>query len=765
MRFLRHYIYILSCTLIGIMFVSCAQDESTFSFNNDSALSIKLHLGTTTRAATIDGVDDLNENKVSTVDVFLFSADATDADAAVYSNSLSSGSIVFDGVNKTASFNLNVSLGKYTQLFPNSETTCKAYVIVNRPAGCTLPDLTACSLSALKHLVINSSQFQVVNEVDGERVLTPQPLFVMDGFADNITRTDMQLSGDIAVKRAAVKVQLHIQEIADHVADNGKTFTADKENVRITFRNGCNRAYINETTPASYLKPNKNTDLFNLDNISLNKKNSTDITTLYPIYSYPTYWGNDDAIRTYIILTIDWINDNDATERRTTYYEIPVNAAGDYLMRNTFYKIIQEVNIIGSETIEEATKLYPSNYVILPWGNTKVGGDGTNTDTDAEISKLRYLVLEEPEVQLHNATHKELFYYTSDPIEIRNLVIQKIDVSQNVAEPETILTIADISSYFNNTTQRYEITAGNLLRPLYLSIHSADPNIANDHDYIYMSHELINNMNNNSDYSEYIFTFDVVHSDKPEYKESVKIEQFPMIAIKADQNYDFKSDGNTNENTQKGYVIINNQNGSSGWAGVNGLATDDNRNPNRYIISVTSLTEEAGDIYIIGDPRIKTVSNPTGLNTDDNGKALQYYYPTDESAASENMISPEFLVASSYGRCPSSLSQDEAVRRCAAYQEDGYPAGRWRVPTEAEIRYIVQLSGWDVIPTLFSTGIGYWSASGCIQVDANGNVSDFTGGGGWGGGTQVVRCVYDTWYWGTEHNAGSTTFVYGDKQR
>lgn len=762
MRFLRQYLYIFICTLIGVMFVSCTQEESSFSSDDDSVLSLKLNLGTITRATTIDGVDALNENKVSSVDVFLFRADATEDDAAIYTASLSSGSITFDADSKTASFDLNVPLGKFTQLFPNGATQCKAYVIVNRPASCALPALDGCSLSALKHLVVSSSQFQEVSEADGKRVLTLQPLFVMDGFTENITRNDMTLSGTIAVTRAAVKVQFLINEIADHVADNGQTYTADKTNVKITLRNGCNRAYINETTPASYLKPDKSTDIFKLEDIILNSTEGGKLTTSYPMYSYPIYWGNDDASRTYIILTIVWVNDNDSNDRRTTYYEVPVNAAGDYLMRNTFYKIIQEVDIIGSETIDDATILYPSSYVILPWGNTKVGGD--DTDTDAEISKLRYLVLEESEVQMYNTTHKELFYYTSDPIEIRNLVIQKVNVSGNIATTDTILSV-EVPN-FNSSNNRYEIT-DNLKSRLYISIHTADPNVATDHDYISLSHDLVNDMDEDSDYTEYIFTFDVVHKDRHEYKESVRVEQFPMIAIKADQNYDYELDGDNSLNTNRGYVMVNKnktQNGSNLWYGVYGNmqpGTGANNNPNRYIISVTSLTAEAGNRYIIGDPRTRVVNNPTNINTDDNNKALQYYYPTDGSAATQNMISPEFMVASSYGRCTATnLSKDNAIRRCATYQEDGYPAGRWRIPTQAEISYIVQLSGWDIIPSLFSDNMNYWSAQSTIQVNGQ-NVTSTSGTSG------LVRCVYDTWYWGTEQMPVNerTTFVYGDKQR
>ena len=753
MRFLRQYLYIFMCTLMGIMLVSCTQDESSFSSENDSALSIKLNLGTITRATTINGDDALNENKVSSVDVFLFRADATEDDAAIYTASLSSGSIVTDAANKTATFDLNVSLGKFTQLFPNGETQCKAYVIVNRPATCTLPSLADCSLSALKHLVVSSSQFQVVNE----GVLTPQPLFVMDGFTDNITRADMTLSGTIAVTRAAVKVQFLIQDIADHVEDNGERYSADKSNVKITLRNGCNRAYINETTPASYLKPDKSTDIFKLEDIILNSTEGDKLTTSYPMYSYPIYWGNDDASRTYIILTIVWVNDDDSTDRRTTYYEVPVNAAGDYLMRNTFYKIIQEVDIIGSETIEEATILYPSSYVILPWGNTKVGGGDTNTDTDAEISKLRYLVLEESEVQMYNTTHKELFYYTSDPIEIKNLVIQKVNVSGNTAQTETILSVAEPN--FNSSTNRYEITHSNLKRPLYLSIHTADPDVATDHDYISLSHDLVNDMNATSDYTEYIFTFDVVHKDRPEYKESVRVVQFPMIAIKADLNSDYQEDDDaTNDNGHKGYVYINNQDDDdTNWSAVRGLAGT-NKNPNRYIVSVTSISEEYADEYIIGDPRTNDTKSFSGLSDDDNSRELQYYYRTNTTDATKLMISPQFMMASSYGVCKNAMGYSDAEKRCATYQEDGYPAGRWRVPTQAEVKYIIQLSGWGVIPVLFNNGSNYWSAQGVVENN-DGTFSTVTAT------TAYVRCVYDTWYWGTEHDAGSTTFVYGDKQR
>ena len=777
MKVLRIDITILLYVLVSTVLTSCTQEES-FPSKNEPVVSLQLQLGKSSRATvTIAGVDDLNENKVSTIDVFLFKADADDNQAAIYHGSVSESGITYDGVTQTASFNLNISAGKYNTLFPrNDVNTCKAYFIVNRPGSTDLPELANCSLAALKKLVIQSSQFQTVVEttktVDEttkvERELTIQPLFVMDGFADDITRnvSNMQLTrtNPVPVTRAAVKIQLVLESISDNVSDGGKTWNADKDNVRIMLRNGVNRCYLNESTPASYLintnDKNLDADIFHLENISLNVKDTGDknLTTSFPMYMYPTYWGGNDAIRTALILTIDW-KATDGSEK-TTFYEIPVNAANDYLVRNSFYQINQKVTIVGSEDIEDPVRLYPSTYVILDWGNAKDAAEGT-TDTDAEVNMPRYLVVEEQEVVMQNTRQKDIKYFSSHPIQIQNIQVQRMNTSGNTAALEILYGPgAPTATYDDVYTINYSYIIKNqtINKTLTLKIHDED-------GYISLIHNLNNDMSATSDYTEYVFTFDVVHSDQPAYKESVKVEQYPMIAIKADLNYDYGLDGNNNFNTAHGYVWVNkNTSSDSGWSGVYqaGLANDGaNSNPNRYIISVSSLTGSGGEKYIIGDPRSRTNAVPNGVGTDANDKLLQYYYPTIDTKATQSMISPEFMVASSYGRCPSSLTEEEAVRRCAAYQEDGYPAGRWRLATKAEIEYIVQLSGWEVIPSLFTTGIGYWSAHGCIQVNGS-NVTDYTGNQ-----TRVVRCVYDTWYWGTEQmdKEDRTRFVYGDKQR
>lgn len=229
-----------------------------------------------------------------------------------------------------------------------------------------------------------------------------------------------------------------------------------------------------------------------------------------------------------------------------------------------------------------------------------------------------------------------------------------------------------------------------------------------------------------------------------------------------------------------------------------------NMNPNMYVIHVSRLSDEEEKLYEIGDPR--SLTNNINLSdgsfedpapgeepdvpwkswwltcTDysvlhrelvsaphwNNGKVdkalatFDHYYPTDETkgaGSKENFIAPVIRIASSFGKIQS-LAKFEARRRCATYQEAGRPAGRWRLPTKAEVEYVASLSRDGIIPVLFGpTGESsiayYWTASGVISVDKQAEItvkdlpknttvvveSDGVKN------TISVRCVYDDWYW------------------
>ena len=84
---------------------------------------------------------------------------------------------------------------------------------------------------------------------------------------------------------------------------------------------------------------------------------------------------------------------------------------------------------------------------------------------------------------------------------------------------------------------------------------------------------------------------------------------------------------------------------------------------------------------------------------------------------------------------------DAMERRCATYQEAGYPAGRWRLPTEAEVNFVANLQRLRFIGNLFS-GDGWVSNGTAVQIGTN-SVSLIQTG-------NTARCVYDAWYWGED---------------
>lgn len=152
-----------------------------------------------------------------------------------------------------------------------------------------------------------------------------------------------------------------------------------------------------------------------------------------------------------------------------------------------------------------------------------------------------------------------------------------------------------------------------------------------------------------------------------------------------------------------------------------------------------------------------SIEDPTGQRT------LQHYYPADPSERTANLMAPSYLIASKYGGVEyyRGTYYEEAVYRCAAYQEDGYPAGRWRLPTRGEIKFIAMLSANKAFTFLFSEGGYYWSANGAVKVVAGG-VEDVNEEFALG------RCVYDIWYWGEQDQLtgeNRKVFTWGDRER
>ena len=136
---------------------------------------------------------------------------------------------------------------------------------------------------------------------------------------------------------------------------------------------------------------------------------------------------------------------------------------------------------------------------------------------------------------------------------------------------------------------------------------------------------------------------------------------------------------------------------------------------------------------------------------------LEYYYPTASDGYSFQVIAPKFRIVSFNNASRSYVTARGAAMRCATLQEDGFPAGRWRLPTIAEVQFIIGLQQQEVIQDIFtSTGSKYATA---LYTNANKtNLVTLTENGDnltWDTPQNriSVRCVYDEWYWGSEREA------------
>lgn len=442
-------------------------------------------------------------------------------------------------------------------------------------------------------------------------------------------------------------------------------------------------------------------------------------------------------------------------KQKEVYYKItlPYDSVGE---SNRIYEYTVNVNIVGSDK-EVAIQ---GEYEVLNWY--------TKDPVSSNVATGRYISLDIPKDEY-------------------DMYVDEIDITF-VSSGTVIPIVKEIYqwNYSGNTPtkdyfmQNDEVTATTtLLNRKGFTAEQVEKwvTIPEESSYLKINHAMCNDINvtpiSKFDAAPYVYVV-ALHleaaGDDTSFDRTVTVTQYPAMFIQAETNTAYPDNA-------YGYVYINNQqrtDNTNVWYHVSGLSGN-NSNPNMFVITSTILSDPN---MILGDPRKTTVQN--GYNSNDNGwsptannmyysgtRKLTYYYPTDNSDASKQMVSPKFRIASSYGKTYP-VGREDAWNRCAAYQEDGYPAGRWRIPTAAEVEYVVTLSANGFMDVLFGNprtqneDTNYWTASGYITV--NNYTNTVTPHDGNTTSNVYVRCVYDDWYW-TDKAPDKTSFIWGDKLR
>ena len=537
--------------------------------------------------------------------------------------------------------------------------------------------------------------------------------------------------------------------------------------------------------------------------------NGETVTERRPFYTYPMEWETGSAMEPYLKLIIPWKYGN---VTRKYYYKIPFH--GDALLRNHWYHISIDVQILGTEQADPPqVDIY---YSIADWEgtmDTSTAQEITSvTSVPATVITARFLSVPTTEYVMYNSDQLIIPIQSSHDVEVVGFDVasgaytSSHDIDANY--------IGDNPRIYNPFTTTLN-SSGKIVaaRPDYSATnpspvsHSFTYNQAADSDgwsvvvtgreSVTLTHPINRDMSSsNYDVAPYTIRMRFRHEGEGAslYFTDVIVEQRPSIIIKPEANsggtskygYGYvngaQNNGTNNNNADGTYTSSSQRTAGSGyWTYYLGAAPDNmgnssNTNTNMYVIE-TSVLPTTGSVanYLLGDPRSRTIDNlgqswsKSAAAVVGSNRKLTYYYPAGGEEYT-NFIAPKFRIASSFG-ATMPVTVDDSKRRCASYQEDGYPAGRWRLPTAAEITYMAQLTTDGLIPRLLggSTGSGttdYWSNNGYVTVADGTNTAapvPHTGGTG----TKYVRCVYDEWYWEDTvyETVTKTTFTWGDQSR
>lgn len=751
------------------LFASCIKVDIVAPVVEEGMVSLTLKCSDIAQTkATEAGEDAYNENKITRLDIFFFASDADASAAAVHSMTVSD-------INATGSYSYNqrVETRLIESIFGTNGTSAKIYAIANLPEGVKLPEVM--SLNNLKSLAIETASFA------GTAV---QASFVMDSEGTDVATYDSStrsISSTVKLYRAASKIGLVITAVnevlvtdmdGNPVMADGKqvTWKANTAGMLVRLNNGVKKTYLdgNDTVEA--------TDYFSFASGSERTlvKDGSSWKQNIPFYSYSSDWSAGSNKDAYLTLIVPWAMSTDldadgkllsGKQYHPTYYQVPINTISEKLERNTYYKINLEVSRLGSFTDGAPVTITPGSYLILDW---------TTNTIDADMLDYRYLVVDQKEYVIYNQNELYIPFASSHTAEITNITFAQQDIKGT--SPVWTTIDSDNSNYFAN-----------------LRIDGNQVYFKNVLDNVYTSSTF--------DFTPYRLTFRIKHTGTAgtTYYEDITVYQYPAIYGTPETNSDYNDD-NQQQNSE-GFAFVNGyQNTQSAPSGTDffGSLTELVGSPNRYVFTITSVE---GTDYVIGDPRETTVtydSNSANWKVAsflDNGvvststRELQYYYGTDVSdsytttsntaiyssdqaaKAAErtiNMVAPKFRVASGYavlytnGNGMNTL--ENLKKRCASYQEDGYPAGRWRLPTKAEFEFMISQVNKKTLPEIYVIDTQYWCAHGLGTPNAQGKVTmEYVGHDSEGHST---RCVYDEWYWEDKlNNTQKRTFTWGDMPR
>ena len=764
---MRHLLLYIACAICALGIGGCSTVESPELEVHGGELTLRLSLGGLTRYNTPDngigeGQNDddtpfvvLNENKITSIEIFLY-PNGGEEDNAIYASRI-------EGLNSrdmVQDVTFSIPADVINTLFARNATTCGIYVVANHNTGHTTASngiYESSSISELKNIEVESD-FGALESLDLTAFgagygsianIKPQDAFVMDSDLGTVTKSGNNLTGTIYLTRAASKITFRTT-IAESLDIDGKVWVPQLDNLSFTFHNAVNKSYIDNGSDMdsgnTFAMPQGQDVYTDIEGIEMSQiltdhgvkapsydgevegvSEWTTIDHVVPLYTYSSRWADGANNEAYIMLTVPWRIEGESSDHLTYYnYFVPLNMNELKLVRNKHYRINLRVGVLGD--LEELTESEFS-YEVLDWVGENI---------DVKLQKPTYLVVDSNYVVMKNLETFSVGYHSSDEVayKVLSTTISAFKKQNNVIVSGCVHTKYTVSAEDGNVT---------------------------------FSHELDNTRSDNDTKYDFLIQTTVVriyHKNNPSIYQDITFVQYPAMYVTVNEGYEGNNRWNyinvnghswenwttrggagTNCPTYKGETVY--------WVGVGGKSS---ANHNMYQITVTAFDSTTPN-YLIADPRAaaKNITLFKGYSHNNNSKAPDYPVQPDQLKVeeikgyrgtlvenAENLVAPEFIIASFCATCTNAdrniYPEDSGYYRCASYQEAGYPAGRWRIPTTAELEVVGKLCAQGKLPQIFANGEEYPSSSG-IFTNNNGSFTPTTSA------ATSIRCVYDTWYW------------------
>ncbi|MCF2575263.1 hypothetical protein I6E18_03540 [Phocaeicola barnesiae] len=701
----------LVCLVVaGLLATSCTSDDWGDSPTEEAVegFQVSLTMDGMKSVTRSGGVDALNENIVKRMDVFLF---GPDEDFMTYA--------MAGDVNGTSAVE-NVILYQGNDWKDNFDDNSQytLYVLANYKGTANLEEIN--TVQGLKDLVATDADIAKWEGMPESTGNYTGKTFLMDGTktfqGSEVKNEEKSVLIPVDVRRAAVKVEVTLKFSEDWKAK----FTATELKAQF--------AHYATATAALAEAPMLDADQRGFatypeaagDNV-LNRFSTAPVFetgTQYDgskirFYAYVNNWQQEISNETMFLIDLPGIiNDTEHPENNKdlahNFYKIPIvpNGQEQNLTRNTFYQVTAVVDMEGSSTVDEPVELKDVSFEVAYWTPTEINvGDGDDPE---------YLMLNEYHVEIRNVDgYDGIHFYSSSPI----VNVEVVGFDNQAAADEAGVDFQypgdktlEGSGWYATKTDRipgaFYVNKDNMRKPV------SGVTVSYEHDVTDGWIHLVSD--NPENVTKRYITLKVTNKDGQ--SKYVVVEQYPLEYIQPIAGYysyrdDKKEAGGTYEDrgTKSGqssntvasksqtYFFVpkvmyngqilgwywNNRGNKTraDWPEYSPRSSSFDDNNMMYFVTITKTDSN----YKIAHPLTKRDAS------------LDNQLVAVETAENDNLVSPQFMLASQLGTV---LTPDDwafAQKHCAYYVETyKNKAGQtvflddWRLPTTAEINVIIK---------------------------------------------------------------------------